>query len=725
MISALLALLALAGTLGALDVTPAYVPAGFNTANEAYDIPPFIAHKAAGLGAPGNTLEAIRRHLQAGSGALGLDVSLNSSGVAVLAHDPTRADGVNAAAPATLEEALAMVGRKMVLFLDVKDFGIRDTGTAAAVAKLVSARGLYPSVIVESFNPFFLWRLRRLDPHVRLMFDFSDDARPSAEESFDQLARIPWLLKQDWFRRWVIRRVRPDLLGPRFTVPTERLRAWAAMGYPLVVWTVDDARLARVLFEAGVTAVQTNEPLRLEKELAGTPGRRIDDSSGLNRTAVADIARPGSEDELRRVLAEARASGKKVSITGRRHTQGGHTFGPGHLVVDMAAFHDLSLDNENTLSAGSGASWGEVQRYLDPRGRAVKVMQSDTLFTVGGSLGVNAHGWQPNEPPIASTVKSFRIMLASGEVRTCSRTQNKALFQAALGGYGLIGVILDARLETAANVLYRGTLKVFPSAQFPARFSELVANNPRAGLAYGRLSVDAENLLSKASLHVYEPMEPQPQRLPSQSDEGLIPLKRIVFRSSERSDAAKRRRWFLENTIGPALEPATLTRNTAMNPDIRVLWQKAPTRRDILHEYFLPYDRFVEFLEGFKITLTRHRQNLLNVTLRDVRRDDDTLLAYARGNRCALVLFFSQEISPRNEADMRALTRELADLALSLGGSFYLPYRLHYTREQFLQAYPRAAEFFSVKNHYDPGGLFSSLFHEHIRPPKLEKIRRR
>jgi hypothetical protein len=60
---------------------------------------------------------------------------------------------------------------------------------------------------------------------------------------------------------------------------------------------------------------------------------------------------------------------------------------------------------------------------------------------------------------------------------------------------------------------------------------------------------------------------------------------------------------------------------------------------------------------------------------------------------------------------MQALTRELCDAALANGGRFYLPYRLHATREQFVKAYPRSGEFFDRKRFYDPGELFQNQFY--------------
>ena len=60
---------------------------------------------------------------------------------------------------------------------------------------------------------------------------------------------------------------------------------------------------------------------------------------------------------------------------------------------------------------------------------------------------------------------------------------------------------------------------------------------------------------------------------------------------------------------------------------------------------------------------------------------------------------------------MEAMTRELIDAALRLGGRYYLPYRLHATREQLEAAYPQASRFFELKRRYDPRETFQSSFY--------------
>jgi FAD/FMN-containing dehydrogenase len=715
-------------------------PTGFSTPTEAYDIPPIIAHKASGTSAPGNTLEAVRNHMNSDIDGLELDVQLSSDSVPMIFHgmsldsestgegavfNRTAAelsrmrlvvDGrITEHAIPTLEQVFELVGSSKFLFLDIKDYGVMDSGMAGALSALIERFDLHRTVIVESFNPIFLGRMRRVNPRVRLMFDFADEATATAEESAGQLAEIPWLLKQEWFRSALRSWIQPDLLGPRHTVSAERLRTLVTHGYPMVAWTVDDPDRAAALFAIGVVGVQTNVPFLLAESLEGRVPRALDDASRLNRTAVSEVIRVQSEQDIREGLARARVSSAQVSIAGQRHSMGGQSFGPGHLVLDMTTFRGRSMELRNgILTVQSGATWVDVQRFLDPRGRSVKVMQSDTIFTVGGTMSVNAHGWQPRSGPMASTVRSFRLMLASGDVVTCSRERNTDLFAAVLGGYGLLGVVLDAEVETVPNELYRKTSYFFPASEYRRMFHRHVAQNPGAGLSYGRLSVHGTRLFQEAGLHIYERVSPQPASLPAMDEEQFVSFKRKVFRSSERGSRAKLTRWQLEKGVGPSFERGEITRNTAMHPDIHLLWPEDPGKRDILHEYFVPYEAFQRFLDGLQRAVRTHKQELLNVTVRDVRRDDDTLLAYAMTDSFGFVLFFSQDATPKGEESMRLMTRDLIDLVLELKGTFYLPYRLHYSREQFQAAYPRANEFLAVKQRYDPDTLFSSWFYKHL-----------
>jgi FAD/FMN-containing dehydrogenase len=53
---------------------------------------------------------------------------------------------------------------------------------------------------------------------------------------------------------------------------------------------------------------------------------------------------------------------------------------------------------------------------------------------------------------------------------------------------------------------------------------------------------------------------------------------------------------------------------------------------------------------------------------------------------------------------------------LANGGSYFLPYQLHATSEQFKQAYPGAEQFFKLKSKLDPTNNFRNLLLERYLP---------
>ena len=135
---------------------------------------------------------------------------------------------------------------------------------------------------------------------------------------------------------------------------------------------------------------------------------------------------------------------------------GGQTFTHGGVVLDLRDFNRISLDKQHkTVNVQSGVRWWQLQQFLDKEGLAVKAMQSINIFSVGGTLSVNAHGIDPEPGPIAPTVRSLRVMLSDGNVVKASLSENGELFRHVLGGYGLFGVILDAELDVVDNEMYR------------------------------------------------------------------------------------------------------------------------------------------------------------------------------------------------------------------------------------------------------------------------------
>ncbi|KOU05119.1 hypothetical protein ADK86_07615 [Streptomyces sp. NRRL F-5755] len=452
------------------------------------------------------------------------------------------------------------------------------------------------------------------------------------------------------------------------------------------------------------------------------PSRTLfNDASGLNPTRVRGVTFAASTAadtaaRLQPLLGRiAQGQDPALAISGVRHSMGGQSLLQDGWLLETQPMNHVSLDSDRqVMRVGAGATWREIIPVLNARGCAPKVMQSNHDFTIGGSLSVNCHGWHTNSPPIASTVHSLRLLTADGTVVTCSPTENAELFRLALGGYGMFGVILEADIAVAPNVLLAPAFATVPTREYAAAFARRVhAPAARVEMAYGRLSVDPDNFLHEAIIGTYTP---DPQSRGTRTPLSSLPqpgAQRAIFRNSATSRAGKVLRWWLEREAEPWLADE-VSRNSLLNEPVAVFANSTPESTDILHEYFIPQARLWEFVRAAQEIIPRSRGNLLNVTVRDVRRDDRSTLAYARQDVFGLVMLFVQDRTAAGEARMQAMTRDLIDAALSTGGTFYLPYRLHAGKDQLHRAYPAWDAAMRAKDRYDPHGVFrSELYHRY------------
>jgi FAD/FMN-containing dehydrogenase len=454
-------------------------------------------------------------------------------------------------------------------------------------------------------------------------------------------------------------------------------------------------------------------------------GGTVNDASCLNRTPVYGVVRVRAEEDVRAALRFARDHGRRVSVAGVRHSMGGQAFAADAVVLDMTAFNRMTLDAATrTLTVQSGATWHAIQTLLHPR-FAVKAMQSTDIFTVGGSISVNAHGMDHTAGSVGRTLRAMRIMLADGSVVRASPSENAELFRLALGGYGLLGVILEAELEVTDNVVYRSERRLLDYATFPAVFARDVLPDPAVGLMYGHLSTARRSLLREMLLYTYRRVEHPDVAMPALAEVGSVKLRRLVFNLAKLGALPMEAKWLAEKHLEPRLESCLVSRtqaqaageaclvarNQPMHDSVRYLKNGLAGETDILHEYFVPRGAFVPFVDGLRDAVRTGGLTLLNASVRVVHADD-SVLSYAPVDMFAIVLYLNQTADAAGNARMRRLTGQLIDLAARHAGTFFLPYQLHYTPEQLARTYPRAADFFAAKRRWDPEERFTSTFYE-------------
>jgi len=455
-------------------------------------------------------------------------------------------------------------------------------------------------------------------------------------------------------------------------------------------------------------------------------GGTINDVSCLDRTPVYGIVQVTSVDDIRNALIFARENKLKVSMAGVRHSMGGQAFYRNNLVLDMMKFNQMSLDEANkVLTVQSGATWHDIQNFLHPK-FAVKAMQSTDIFTVGGSISVNAHGMDHLAGSVGSSIRSMRVMLADGSILNVSREENPELFSLVVGGYGLFSVILDVDLEIVDNDIYQTERQVVSYQDFPEIFENEVLPDPNLGLFYGHLSTAPASLLNEMIFYKYTKVDIGEAEVPPLSEVSSTRLRRFVLNFSKQGDLAMNIKWLLEKYVEPKMESCTIvprtqamgegeacfvSRNEPMHDSVKYTRNALRNETDILHEYFIPREQFIPFVDGLRRIVQDHNVNLLNASVR-VIHPESNFLNYAPGEMYSIVLYINQPTTPEGNEKMGTVTRELIDLTAEVNGRFFLPYQLHYTPEQLQRSYPMIGDFFAAKKTYDPDGLFTNTFYE-------------
>jgi FAD/FMN-containing dehydrogenase len=185
----------------------------------------------------------------------------------------------------------------------------------------------------------------------------------------------------------------------------------------------------------------------------------------------------------------------------------------------------------------------------------------------------------------------------------------------------------------------------------------------------------------------------------------------MIFRGGVGSDYGKELRWDAEKYFSAVFSGDIFERNAILYEPSGWFSDHSTNTTDILVECFVPPAQFEPLLVELRKIIPGNRADLLNATVRDINRDDDSFLGYADKNMISLVMLFSQVRDAQGEEKMSKLTQEIVAAALRHDGRYYLPYRLHATPEQFNAAYPQAKKFFKLKRKYDPDELFQNEFY--------------
>lgn len=439
------------------------------------------------------------------------------------------------------------------------------------------------------------------------------------------------------------------------------------------------------------------------------------DAGQLMPTAVKSIRQAEGKQQLQEIVRRANRAGDKLSIAGMQHSQGGHTYYPGGTVIDMKKYNKILQFNpkKQTITVQAGATWDDIQQRINPYGLAVKVMQSQNIFTIGGSLSVNVHGRDIRYGSLIDTVESFRLLTATGEIINVSREENKELFPLVIGGYGLFGIILDVTLTLAKDELYETNTRVIDYKEYSAYFQNAV-NNSQVKMHLARISVAPDTFFQEMYVTDWTIAKDQ-HKLTDYNQlkaDRIIAAPKLLLGLSRYSDWGKDKFWELQRTYMKKGNGKLETRNNVMRSETAFMEYESSSRTEVLQEYFVPVAEFADYIDDLRNALEDEKNfNLLNITIRYIGKDEQAVLSYAKEDMFALVLLINQGRSTKDMKQTEEVIRKMIDITLQHKGSYYLPYYSYPTKDQLYAAYPRSKEFFLMKRKYDPDERFVNFFY--------------
>jgi FAD/FMN-containing dehydrogenase len=370
----------------------------------------------------------------------------------------------------------------------------------------------------------------------------------------------------------------------------------------------------------------------------------------------------------------------------------------------------LAFDAQSgVLECEAGVSLAEILRYFLPRGFFLPVTPGTKFVTVGGAIAADVHGKNHHQDgTFGNFVLDFKLLTPMGGILSCSANNNREVFWATLGGMGLTGVILSARMklrpvasawmqvdyQQAANL--EDALRLMTESDIRYQYSVAWIDCLATGRHMGRAVLMRGN---------------------------HAPIKELPANIRDPLAEAPRRRWTLPFDF-PSLALNSLTVR-AFNSFYYTLHRNAVRKLVGLETFFYPLDAiyhwnrlygrrgFVQYqsvlplaggLEGLEKVLTRlaqsRRASFLAVLKRFGKSNSGLLSFPIEGYTLALDLPVASGLIP--------LLHEMDGLVLDYGGRIYLAKDALMTAPTFAAMYPRVEQFREIKSRLDPGGLLSS-----------------
>ncbi|MCC7528375.1 MAG: FAD-binding oxidoreductase [Candidatus Melainabacteria bacterium] len=480
-------------------------------------------------------------------------------------------------------------------------------------------------------------------------------------------------------------------------------------------------------FASRKTQTLASSTLKIVRQTMQEGARTIanDVHSKLNSTNHREIIQVKSGQHVQALLSQYKDY--SFSIAGGRHSMGGQQFLTNGILLDTSQFNRIvDFDQDSgLLTVQSGMLWGDLVDALGKLNQQYKchwsIIQKPTGaddISIGGSLAANIHGRVLGRKPFIADIERFTAIMADGTRSIISRESNAELFTLTVGGYGLFCFVEEITIRLTKSTPLVRKVELSVSENLIERFSQL----QKEGATYGdfQFCIDsgADTFLTIGILSVYFPITVNQDQAHTICNTSNLKLSEESWRELLRLAHIDKQKAFTTYS-----DHYKRTNGQIYASDTFQLSQYVPDYHDWLEdtcqssnakgsemitELYIPKHKLHEFLETSKAALKSQSADVIYGTVRLIEKDEESFLAWAREEYACVIFNLHVDHNQVSLLRSKHSFRTLIDIALSMGGSYYLTYHHYASRKQLIQAYPQFKSFVDKKIHYDPQGRFRS-----------------
>ncbi len=386
----------------------------------------------------------------------------------------------------------------------------------------------------------------------------------------------------------------------------------------------------------------------------------------------------------------------------------------GGLVIDMTALariHDID-PGSGVVDVDAGVSLDALMRAVLPFGLWVPVLPGTRQVTVGGAIASDIHGKNHHsQGSFGNHVLSLDLLTADGSVRTLAPAGDEAdLFWATVGGMGLTGIVLRARIrmkrtETAYFIVdcertrdLDETMRLLTDGSDEGyEYSVAVPDTISTDARLGRAGFSRGNLATVDQLPIKlrrDPLRfaaPQLLTVPDIFPSGMVNnlTTRIGGELTYRV-FGKRARGQIQN-ITQFLHPL----------DVIGEWNRAYGRRGFLqYQFSMPFGAEDQLAEAVRAIAHSGHRSFLNV----FKRMGPSSPAPLSWPHPGFMLSLDFPLAP----GLNEFCAELDRRVLAAGGRLYFAKESRTTPELISAMYPRLDEWRRIRATVDPERIFVS-----------------